>query len=175
MDDLKYIGYKDVSAGAYQVVFPDQRPAGDPSDDFTGDNGDPPDDTKWQIMSGTPEIQSNSLSMAHSSGSDIRDILLSRSVITGTFNVELFTNLTGTTNTSGWYVMLSMLDLDGLNGGRIAMSQGKYLRVYKVTNGTSSQTWESYSGTTPGNYGMKNMARRWYWMGHTKTFISNVV
>jgi len=150
MDDDIYIGYKDVVAGAYQIVFPDQRPNIDPDDDFTGTNGDPPDDTKWQIIEGAPDIQSNNLSMVHAGGSVSRHELRSRFVLTGDFHIRFLANLSAVPAANWSYIQMNVYDLGRQNGFTTqirSQSDGyQYINRTRYDNGVYTQTGDTYMG-----------------------------
>jgi hypothetical protein len=59
-------------------------------DNFTGSNGDPPNGRKWVIENGSPDIQSNQLEMYTSGGSGNGEIVKSRCVLTGDFDVVVY-------------------------------------------------------------------------------------
>ena len=160
MDDDVYIGYKDISTGAYSVVFPDQRPAVNPDDDFTGDNDDPPDSTKWQVISGDPTIQSNKLSMTHDSSEGNVEQIMSRFVLTGDFSINMRADQTAVPESNYTQLDLRVTSLDLLNGGAILIrtqsdsSSGAYIVTYKITNGVWAEIDETYMGHSFFNAGV---------------------
>jgi hypothetical protein len=167
MDDDIFIGYKDVSAGAYSIVFPDQRPDVNPDDDFIGTNGDPPDADKWQILAGAPEIQSNNINMVNTEGISTVHTMKSRWVLTGDFYIRLRCNLTGIPHVYGdsgddySYLQIKALSLDDQNGAtsyiRTAGSasiNGHRTHIYKVTGGVWSDHQEINMGNTWNDAGL---------------------
>jgi hypothetical protein len=142
-----YLGYKDITAGNYQVVFADQRPAIDPDDSFDGTNGDPPDSEKWTILEGAPEQQSGNLECVHPSGSQSVHQIRSNYLIGGNFNIETRWDLTGVTNTDGWYLDFKVLDSSN-NGYMTRQLYGRRSRVYSITSGVASQISDMYHGSS---------------------------
>lgn len=153
--DCEYLGYKDVTTGAYSIVMRHPQPyVATLTDDFTGTNGNPPDADRWQLLQGSPEIQSNNLYLNIPDSAGVYHEMQSRYVLSGNFRIEMPVDLTGQNNTNGWCLQLSVLDPERQNGGRVYIMYGRRIRTVKVINGVDTQTDDEYMGTTWNNAGV---------------------
>jgi len=145
--DDEYLGYKDITTGAYSIVMRHPQPdVPTLSDDFTGTNGNPPDADRWQIMQGSPEIQSNNLYLNILAASETTHEMRSRYVLSGNLSIEMPFDLTGLTNNGDWYLQLSVLDPERMNGGKIYVRHGRYIHTLKVTDGVETETDNMFMG-----------------------------
>lgn len=105
-------------------------------DDFTGDNGDPPDSFKWPDGNGSPDIQSNQLEVTGSGGN--YESVRSSYVVRGDFDIQVDFSLDLHPETDRWFVWLDLKTNDG-----------KYHRInrhYRTASGNAYRH-TSYDGT----------------------------
>ena len=76
-------------------------------DDFTGNDGDPPDVMKWDITQGTPEIQSNELRLHNSESLGFKPL------INGDFDVQVdWADVVAPSTNSYWWALRVFYDSD---------------------------------------------------------------
>lgn len=163
------LGYKDVTTGLYTIVVPETRPYVSLDDNFEGDNGDPPNTDKWDIIQGSPEIQDNKLYLEHPAGSGVVHEIRHKNRCRDDFYIKLAVDATGVAKSTSWNVQLSVLDESGLNGGRIIDQGSMYIKTYKVVNGVDTLTKSIYMGSNYSNMGIALIRQGTSWFSYRTT------
>jgi hypothetical protein len=127
------------------------------SDDFTGSNGTPPNSSKWQIISGVPEIQNNKLELTQIGTAGTPDVVMSDIILNAAYknhNVEIEVDyeLINYSAVESWWVGISIYYINSMRA-RMAVGwrAGQYryqltywdgsisnYRIHEVALGTSA-------------------------------------
>jgi len=129
------------------TVYNDSLWDGKYDDSFAGPNDSSPNPIKWNVVNGSPTIQSNKLRLSVV-GAGTQDFITSKAVVTGDFDVQVDYTLVVDGNVNAWGVDLTAI-IDSTHGVLMryqSIGDGTYYAMRGYINGGS---W-NYDGTSIG-------------------------
>jgi len=120
------------------------------SDTFAGTNGNPPDITKWEVLSGSPTIQSNALELTQvgSSGTE-EQIRMTHTILDSYMDISVDFELINYAAVEDWGIDLVMYsDVGVVYEGQERFSKYAHVRYGYWGGEYGYQCWTSSSGTT---------------------------
>jgi len=137
--------------------------------DFTGDDGDPPDSDFWSVTDGTPTIQSNDLELLVNS-SNTKDGVKTKKLVGGNFEIVADINVDDYAAQDNWKAGVGVnlsadeyfeinREYDNVNGHSIVVrtADGGAETVYRVSDTTTDTKLKIKKDG--------NVFKGWYWDG----------